>query len=101
MSLPEPKSNPERRSTAPLICLCAGFALLWGAWLLGLGAALSQAMEQSAPGAAAAMLFGAGIAAIGAGVLGLLLSAVGGVWLVVQVIVDQTAKDPYSNSVER
>jgi hypothetical protein len=62
---------------------------------------LSAAVHQSSPAAAAAALLGAGIAAIGAGILGLLLLLIGGIWLVVQVIVDQTGKDAYSRSVER
>lgn len=93
--------NPERRSTAALICLIAGMGLVWLSWFLGIGAALSAALQASAPGAAAALLLGAGIAAIGAGLLGFVLALVGGIWLVVQVIVDQTGKDPYSSRVER
>jgi len=101
MSQVEPEPNPERRTTAALFFLCAGGALFWLASFLGLWAGLSTAVHQSSPAAAAAALLGAGIAALGAGILGLLLLLIGGIWLVVQVIVDQTGKDPYSRSVER
>ncbi len=101
MSQPEEGQNPERRSTAALICLCVGGGLVWLAGFLGFGATLSAALQASAPGAAVGLLLGAGIAAAGAGVLGFLLALVGGIWLVVQVIVDQTGKDQYSSRVER
>lgn len=101
MSQPEEGRNPERRSTAALICLCLGGGLLWLSGFLGFGAALSAALQASAPGAAMGLLLGAGMAAVGAGLLGFVLAVVGAIWLVVQVIVDQTGKDQYSSRVER
>lgn len=88
MSQPD-APNPERRSNAAILCLCIGVALGVAAWFLGLGAILTAAASGGDPAALAggvAALIGLALL----GVSGAILSTAGVVWMIVQVIADQT-----------
>jgi hypothetical protein len=85
MSLPEPPRNPEHRSTNAILCFCIG-AVLAGFTVIGAG--LSG-------GGDPAILIGGAIAAIAlvlASVVGGVLMLIGTIWMVIQVIADQTGE---------
>lgn len=89
MSQPEGE-NPERRSNNALLCFCIGAGLTTLAWLLGVGTVIGAALSGGDP----AVLVGGALAAIGlmlAGASGFVLMLVGGIWMLVRVIADQTA----------
>lgn len=76
--------SPERKSYAPTLVFGAGTALVGLSWFFGVGAAVT-----GVNGAAAAI--GTGIVVmVGAAILGAILMIVGGVWMIVRVIADQT-----------
>lgn len=102
MSPPEPPRNPEHRSTNALLCFCIGAALAFLAWFLGVGSVMAAAVSGGNP----AIIVGSMISAIGLVVLvlcGFVLMAVGGIWMVVQVIADQRgdASEKRYRDVER
>lgn len=102
MSQPE-APNPERRSDAALLCLMMGLGLLGLSWFLGFGAALAFAFSGGSPGAFAGGL-GALVGLFLAFGSGVVLSLIGGVWLIARVIADQREehdKERYSRDVER
>jgi hypothetical protein len=89
MSPPE-GPNPERRSNNALLCFCIGAGLAGLAYVLGVGAVIGAALGGGDPAALAGSL----IAAIGLGlaaVSGFILMLVGGIWMVVRVIADQSS----------
>jgi hypothetical protein len=95
--------NPERRSDAAVLCFSIGISLIALSWFLGLGGAVSLAFSGAWTPAEAG-----GIAAFilvpVTTVCGALFVAVGSIWIVIRVIVDQRrdhATDRYSRDVER
>ncbi len=95
--------NPERRSDAALLCFGIGVALAGLSWLLGVGSVLTAALSGGSPVAIAGSV-AAMIALLICGALGFVFMAIGGLWLVVRVIMDQRqeqARDRYSRDVER
>ncbi len=102
MALKGTARNPERRSDAALLCLCIGVGLIVLAWILGLGGLVAAAVAGQAPALAAGGI--AALILLPLTVLsGLILALVGGIWLVVRVIADQSeagARERYDD-VER
>lgn len=89
MSPPE-GPNPERRSNNALLCFCIGAGLAGLAYVLGVGAVIGAALGGGDP----ATLAGSLVAAVGLGlaaVSGFILMLVGGIWMVVRVIADQSS----------
>ena len=94
--------NPERRSTGAVMCFSAGFMMAGAAWLFGVGAVIGAAFSGGDP----ALVVGGIVAAIGLSLLagfGFLLMAIGGVWMLIQVIADQSgnAEEKRYRDVER
>lgn len=96
------QSNPERRSTGAVICFSAGALMAGAAWLFGVGAVIGAAFSGGDP----ALVVGSVVAAIGLSLLagfGFLLMLIGGVWMLIQVIADQSgdAEEKRYRDVER
>lgn len=94
--------NPEHRSSGAIICFCAGAALCTIAYFLGVGAVIGALVSGADP----ALVVGSILAAITLGlaaVLGGALMLIGGVWMIVQVIADQSgnAEEKRYRDVER
>ena len=88
MSQPEGK-NPEHRSNNAMLCFCIGVGLCVGAYFLGIGAVMGAALSGGNP----AVVVGGMFAAVGLvlmGLAGFLMMAIGGIWMVLRVIADQT-----------
>lgn len=85
---PSEAPNPERRSTAALLCFCIGVGLCFLAWFMGVGTVMAAAFSGSDVAMVAGGLFAAIGLALGV-VVGFVLMLVGGVWMIVQVIADQ------------
>ncbi|MGQ0531966.1 MAG: hypothetical protein ACT4OF_04635 [Caulobacteraceae bacterium] len=101
MSQPE-GPNPEHRSSSAMICFCTGVGLCVLAYFLGVGAVIGAVVSGGNP----AVVVGGLFAAIGLGlatVVGILLALIGGVWMIVQVIADQSgdASEKRYRDVER
>ncbi len=101
MSQPEGR-NPEHRSSSPMILFCTGAGLCSLSYFLGFGAVLGAVFTGGDP----AIVVGGLIAAIGLAVavaVGFLLMAIGGVWMIGQVIADQSggAEEKRYRDVER
>ena len=101
MSQPEGK-NPEHRSNNAMLCFCIGAGLCALAYFLGIGAVIGAAASGGNP----AIVVGGAFAAIGivlAGISGFVMMAIGGVWMVLRVIADQTsdASEKRYRDVER
>ena len=95
--------NPERRSDSAVLCVSIGFGLIALSWFLGLSGALTAILSGIWTPALAGGL-AAFIMVPVAGLCGALFVAVGLVWIVIRVIVDQRrdhATDRYSRDVER
>jgi len=91
MSLPESPRNPEQRTTNAILCFCIGAGLAFLAWFLGVGTVIGAALSGGDP----AVVVGGAIAAIGlvlAGVAGGALMFIGTIWMLIQVIADQTSE---------
>lgn len=89
MSLPDGK-NPEHRSNNAMMVFCTGAALCVLAYVLGIGAVIGAALSGGDPAIVVGSLIGAiGVALLG--VIGFLMTIVGGVWMFVRVIADQSA----------
>ncbi|HJS80670.1 MAG TPA: hypothetical protein VJ748_08615 [Vitreimonas sp.] len=91
MSPPEGPRNPEHRSTNAILCFCIGAALAGGAWFLGVGTVMGAALSGGNP----ALVVGGAIAAIAlvlASIAGGVLMLIGTIWMVIQVIADQTGE---------
>jgi hypothetical protein len=88
MSTPE-APNPETRSNGAVWCLSIGVVLMGAAYFLGFGGMVAAAFAGNDP---ALVVGGIGmlIALPLMGVSGLVLAAVGGGWVLVRVIADQT-----------
>ncbi|MBX3430642.1 MAG: hypothetical protein KF779_13755 [Hyphomonadaceae bacterium] len=101
MSPPEGR-NPEHRSSNPMILFCTGAGLCTLAYFLGVGTVIGAAFTGGDP----AVVVGGLIAAVGlalAVVVGVVLMLVGGIWMVGQVIADQSggAEEKRYRDVER
>lgn len=101
MKPPEPR-NPEHRSSNALLCFCIGGGLCVLAYVLGIGAVIGAALSGGDP----ALVVGGLFAAIGigfAGVAGCIMMLIGGVWMLLQVIADQSgdAEEKRYRDVER
>ncbi len=101
MSPPEGR-NLEHRSSNPMILFCTGAGLCALAYFLGVGAVIGAALTGGNP----AIVVGGLIAAIAlalATVVGFLLMAIGGVWMIGQVIADQSggAEEKRYRDIER
>lgn len=98
MTQPE-KPNPERRSNSAMIVFCTGLGLCVLAWFLGVSTAFTAAFTGGLSGAATGMA--GGIALIMSVCVGVVLMFVGAVWIVVQVLADQTATRDRYRDVQR
>jgi hypothetical protein len=101
MSQPDDR-NPEHRSSSAMLVFCTGIGLCVLAYFLGVGAVIGAVVTGGDP----AVVVGGLLAAIGLGlaaVIGVLLALVGGVWMIVQVIADQSgdASEKRYRDVER
>jgi hypothetical protein len=88
---PSETPNPERRTTNAILCFCIGGALMFGAWLLGVGTVIGAALSGGDP----AVVVGSAFAAVGlvlGGVAGGVLMLLGALWMFIQVIADQTGE---------
>jgi hypothetical protein len=97
-----PERNPEHRSSSPMILFCTGAGLCVLAYFLGVGAVIGTLMTGGDP----AMVVGGLIAAISLGlatVVGFVLMLVGGIWMIGQVIADQSggAEEERYRDIER
>ncbi len=99
---PSEDKNPEHRSNNAMLCFCLGAGLCAGAYFLGMGAVLAAALGGGDPG----LVVGGMLAAVGLvlmGVSGFVLMAVGGIWMVLRVIADQSgdANEKRYRDIER
>ncbi|HCK84291.1 MAG TPA: hypothetical protein DHW63_07185 [Hyphomonadaceae bacterium] len=99
---PSEGKNPEHRSNNAMLCFCLGVGLCAAAYFFGIGAVLAAALSGGDPG----IVVGGMLAAVGLvlmGVSGFVLMAVGGVWMVLRVIADQSgdANEKRYRDVER
>jgi hypothetical protein len=88
MSPPEGR-NLEHRSSSPMILFCTGAGLCMLAYFLGVGAIIGAAFTGGDP----AVVAGGLLAAIGLAlstVVGFLLMLIGGIWMIGQVLADQS-----------
>ncbi|MEJ0060577.1 MAG: hypothetical protein WDM79_13825 [Terricaulis sp.] len=86
---PSDAPNPERKSNNAILCFCigAGFAAL--AYVFGFGAVLATAFSGGDPAAIVGGL-AAMVILVLAAICGGVMMLVGGVWMIVRVIADQT-----------
>jgi hypothetical protein len=101
MNQPEGR-NPEHRSSSAMLVFCTGAGLCALAYFLGIGAVIGAALTGGNP----ALVVGGLFAAIGlvlGTIVGLLLMLIGGVWMIGQVIADQSggAEEKRYRDVER
>jgi hypothetical protein len=94
--------NPEHRSNNAMLCFCIGAGLCGLAYVLGVGAVLGAVFSGGNP----AVVVGGLLAAIGitlAGVVGLVMMVIGGVWMIARVVADQTgdASEKRYRDIER
>jgi len=86
---PSNPRNLERRSSGAMITFCAGAGFCILAYFLGIGAVLGAALSGGDPAMVAGSIFGAiGVAIMG--VIGFIMLLVGGVWMIIQVVADQS-----------
>ena len=99
---PSDKPNPERRSNNAMLCFCLGVGLCVASYFLGIGAVIGAAFSGGNPVGIAGSVFAA-IALTMLAVAGFIMSLVGGVWMIVQVIADQRgdASEKRYRDVER
>lgn len=95
--------NPEHRSNNAILCFCLGAALCAGAYFLGVGAVMAAAFTGGGDPAIAAGGVFAAIGLVLMGVSGFVLMAVGGIWMLLRVIADQSgdANEKRYRNVER
>lgn len=96
------KRNPEHRSSSAMLVFCTGAGLCGLAYFLGVGAVIGAAFTGGDP----AVVVGSVLAAISlalAAIIGVLLMIIGGVWMIGQVIADQSgdAEEKRYRDVER
>lgn len=101
MSQPEGR-NLEHRSSNAMLLFCIGAGLCTLAYFLGVGAVVGALMTGGDP----AIVVGGLVALIGLGlatVVGFLLMVIGGIWMIGQVIADQSggAEEKRYRDVER
>lgn len=87
--MPQPERNPEHRSSAPMLLFCTGAGLGILAYFLGVGAVIGVVISGGDP----AIVVGSMLAAVSLGlalVIGFLLMLIGGIWMIGQVIADQS-----------
>jgi hypothetical protein len=99
---PSDVPNPERRSNSAMLCFCIGAGLCVLAYVLGIGAVIGAAFSGGDPVLIAGSLLSA-IAIGAAGLVGFIMMLVGGVWMIIQVIADQSggAEEKRYRDVER
>jgi|CXWL01.1.fsa_nt_gi hypothetical protein len=99
---PSNAPNPERRSTAALVCFVAGAVCVTLAWFLGVGGVMTIAMGGGDPAAIGGGL-GMVFALVAMTFLGITLLVIGGVWMLGQVVADQRgeASEKRYRDVER
>ena len=86
---PSDAPNPERRSNNALLCFCIGVGLCILAYVLGIGAVIGAAVSGGDPVMMAGSLIS--MIAIGAsGLVGFVLLVIGGVWMILRVVADQS-----------
>jgi hypothetical protein len=101
--MPQPEGrNPEHRSSSAMLCFCIGVGLCTLAYFLGVGAVIGAVVTGGDP----AIVVGSLLAAIGLGLAmmaGVVMMLVGGIWMIVQVIADQSgdASEKRYRDVER
>ncbi|MGD9981318.1 MAG: hypothetical protein AB7H66_08120 [Hyphomonadaceae bacterium] len=101
--MPQPEGrNPEHRSSSAMLLFCTGAGLCVLAYFLGVGAVIGAVMTGGNP----AVVVGGVLAAIGLALatsVGVLLMLIGGVWMIVQVIADQSsdASEKRYRNIER
>jgi hypothetical protein len=86
---PPDAPNPERRSNSAMLTFCFGAGLCILAYFLGIGAIMGAAFSNGDPAVVLSTLFG-GIGVVLMGIVGLVVAVVGGVWMIAQVIADQS-----------
>jgi len=101
MNPPETR-NPEHRSSSAMLCFCIGIGLCTLAYFLGVGAVIGAVLSGGDP----AVVVGGLLAAISLGLAtasGVALMLIGGIWMIVQVIADQSgdASEKRYRDVER
>ena len=101
MSPPDSR-NPEHRSSNSMIVFCTGAGLCALAYFLGVGALIGALISGGDP----ALVVGGIFAAIALGlttVVGFALMLIGGIWMIGQVIADQSggAEEKRYRDVER
>jgi hypothetical protein len=101
MSPPEGR-NLEHRSSNAMLLFCTGAGLCTLAYFLGIGTVIGALLTGGDP----ALVVGGLFAAIGlalAAVVGFLLMIIGGIWMIGQVIADQSggAEEKRYRDVER
>ncbi len=99
---PSEAPNPERRSSSAMLCFCIGAGLCVLAYVLGIGAVLGAALSGGDPAVVVGSLVSA-IAIGAAGLVGFIMMLIGGVWMIIQVIADQSggAEENRYRDVER
>jgi hypothetical protein len=88
---PSEAPNPERRTTNAILCFCIGAGLAGLGWFMGVGTVIGAALSGGDP----AMMVGSAFAAITlvlASAVGGLLMLIGTIWMLIQVIADQTGE---------
>jgi hypothetical protein len=98
----QPDRNPEHRSANAMLLFCSGAGLCALAYFLGVGAVIGAALSGGNP----AVVVGGAVAAVGlalAVTVGFVLMLIGGVWMIGQVIADQSgdAAEKRYRDVER
>jgi purine-cytosine permease-like protein len=101
MSPPE-APNPERRSSSAMLVFCFGAGLCILAYVLGIGAIMGAAFSNGDPAVVFSTLLG-GIGVVLMGVIGFVVAIIGGIWMIAQVIADQSsgAEEKRYRDVER
>jgi len=99
---PSERPNPEQRSNAAIWCFCLGAGLCVLAYVLGIGAVIGAALSGNDPALLSGSVLGAFVVGM-MGLLGFLMLIVGGIWMIVQVIADQSggAEEKRYRDVER
>lgn len=86
---PSEGRNPEHRSNNALLCFCIGIGLSGLAYFMGVGTVIAAALSGGDP----TVVVGGMLATIGLvllGVSGCVLMLIGGVWMFLRVVADQT-----------
>jgi hypothetical protein len=99
--MPQPDArNPEHRSNNSMLLFCTGIGLCIVSYFLGIGAVIGVAATGGDP----AVVIGSMLGVIGVvlmGIVGAIMALIGGIWMIVRVIADQTGDDSRYRDVER